>query len=385
MRVGVFLFGGVEMDTIGAGPPAPTERRYGADQTWQATERVLDMGVVAETANYEFFMFTEHHFMHEGYEVIPNPMLFGSVLAERTERIHIGELFNIVPQWHPLRFAEDFASLVNLSKGRAILGVGRGSVQRESIPLGSTIASAEDPKGRSEADRQNRELFGEALEIIRLALDNETFAYHGEHFVLPQPGIPDRGKMVETLTLVPRPLYPYEIWQAVSSPPTLEYVPRQGWGGVFAHTHHLLIDKSWSRFAEIYEETHGVALAPGEKRMLVVDTFVADSHEEAMAGARPSHDEYIKFLLPYGWLARGYRDSAGNPYPDGFTPTLEDSIEQRWCMVGTAEAVAEGIANRIDALGGVEDLAIMPICLGASYDLYEQQIMRFAKEVRPLL
>ena len=385
MRVGIFMFGGVEMNQIGAGPPDPTERRYVADQTWHATERILEMGVVADDVGYDFFMFTEHHFQHEGYEVVPNPMLAGSVLAQRTERIHIGALFNIVPLWHPIRLAEDFASLVNFSKGRAILGVGRGTVQRESIPLGSTIGSDEDPEGYAEADRRNREVFAEAMEVIHLALENETFAYHGEHFDLPPPGILDRGNTVETLTLVPRPLYPYETWQAVTSPPTLEYVPRQGWTGVFGEKHHLLIDKEWSRFAEVYEETHGVALGSGEKRVLVVDTFIADTHEEAMAGARPSHDEYTKFLMPYGWLSLGYRDQAGNPYPDGFIPTLEESIEQRFCMVGTAETVAEGIAKRIDELGGVKDLAVFPNCLGASYDLFEEQIIRFAKEVRPLL
>ena len=29
MKTGIFLFGGVEMDDAGAGPPAPTDRRYG--------------------------------------------------------------------------------------------------------------------------------------------------------------------------------------------------------------------------------------------------------------------------------------------------------------------------------------------------------------------
>ena len=110
------MFGGVEMEDLGAGRTDPIKHRYGPDQTWHATERILDMGVVADTAGYDFFMFTEHHFMHEGYEVIPNATLLGSVLAERTERIRIGAMFNVVPIWHPIRLAEDFASLVNLSK-----------------------------------------------------------------------------------------------------------------------------------------------------------------------------------------------------------------------------------------------------------------------------
>lgn len=384
MKVGVFLFGGVEMDSIGAGPPLPTERRYGPNETWHATERIMDTGVIADRAGYEFFMFTEHHFQHEGYEVVPNAILLGSVLAERTERIHIGAMFNIVPLWHPIRFAEDFATFVNLSGGRAILGVGRGTVQRESVPFGSNIASVEDPVGSAEAETRNREVFQEALDVIRLALESDTFSYHGRHFDLPPPGIVDRGSIVETLTLVPRPLHPYEIWQPVTSPPTLEYVPRQGFTGVFWHSHHSVVKEQWARFARIYEEAHGTVLGPGEKRVLVVDVFIADSHEEAMAGARPSHDEYWKFLAPYGRTG-GYRDPEGNPYGRDFIPTLEESIAQKAWMIGTPEDVTEGIKFRIDELGGIENLAVFPICLSAPYDIYEEQITRFAEEVRPHL
>jgi alkanesulfonate monooxygenase SsuD/methylene tetrahydromethanopterin reductase-like flavin-dependent oxidoreductase (luciferase family) len=39
-------------------------------------------------------------------------------------------MFNVVPQWNPLRLAEDFATLHNLSGGRGMLGVGRGTVPR---------------------------------------------------------------------------------------------------------------------------------------------------------------------------------------------------------------------------------------------------------------
>ena len=48
MEHGVFLFGCVEMDDAGAGPPAPTDRRYTQKQMWQASLRMLDVGVKAE-------------------------------------------------------------------------------------------------------------------------------------------------------------------------------------------------------------------------------------------------------------------------------------------------------------------------------------------------
>ena len=77
---------------------------------------------------------------------------------------------------------------------------------------------------------------------------------HGDVFDFPPPGIPDRGGFVEELTLVPQPLYPYEIWQAITSPPTLEQVPRAGWGGVFWNCHHSFIKMRWERFAEVLDE-----------------------------------------------------------------------------------------------------------------------------------
>ncbi len=113
------------------------------------------------------------------------------------------------------------------------------------------------------------------MEIIRQALDNETFSFHGKHFDIPVPGIPDRGSTVQSLTLIPRPAFPYEIWQAVTSPPTLDYVPVVGHGAVFWNQHYSFIKRFGDKYGETYEKTHGVALAPHEKRMLVVATSPA--------------------------------------------------------------------------------------------------------------
>jgi alkanesulfonate monooxygenase SsuD/methylene tetrahydromethanopterin reductase-like flavin-dependent oxidoreductase (luciferase family) len=382
MRIGVFLFGGVEIDDAGAGPPAPTDRRYSQEQMWAAAERMLDAGVATEQAGLDAFWLTEHHFQYEGYEVIPNGILFGVALAQRTERISIGAMFNIVTQWHPLRLAEDFATLHNLSKGRAILGVGRGTVPREAEPLGSKIGSFDNPEA-AEADRLNREVFDEAMEVITLAFEKEHFSYHGRHFNFPPPGIPDRGGSVQELTLVPRPLHPYEIWQAITSPPTLEQVPKRGFGGVMWLQHHSFIRQRWERFAEIWEATHGVALAPGAKRNLVLNVRIDDSYEAAVAAARPGHDEFWKFLGPYGW-SRGYRGPDGKPAPPGLIPSLEESLDNRVWVVGTAEQVAEGIARYRDELA-LQELTIFPHFPGDSYDQAEEQIHRFGQDVAPLL
>ena len=350
---------------------------------WEATERIIDMAVVSDRLGYDSFWTTEHHFQYEGYEVVPNGILLSTIIAERTEQIRLGMMFNILGQWHPLKLAEDFATLHNISGGRGILGVGRGTVPREAENLGTKIGSFDNPD-QAAADEFNRKQSAEALEVVRLALDNETFSYHGEVFEFPAPGIPDRGGTVQELSLLPRPLYPYEIWQAITSPPTLETVPRAGVGGVFWLKNHVFTKQYWDRYAEIYAQTHGIELAPGEKRTLVVNVRVDDSREAAIDGVRNGHDEFWKFLGPYGW-SRGYMGEGGKPAPPGLIPTLEESLDNRTWLVGTADDVAEGIAAYRDDFGGLDNLVIFPAMLGDPYSQVEEQLERFAADVMPQL
>jgi alkanesulfonate monooxygenase SsuD/methylene tetrahydromethanopterin reductase-like flavin-dependent oxidoreductase (luciferase family) len=383
MRTGVFLFGGVELADAGGGPPASTDRRSTQEEMWRATEQLLDLGVACEGLGYDIFWLTEHHFQHEGYEVVPNGILFGATLAARTSRLGIGTMFNIVPQWHPLRLAEDFAYLHNISGGRGLFGVGRGTVPREAETLGTRIGSFDNPEG-AEADRLNREQFDEAVEVIRGAFDNELFKFAGRHYTFPPPGIPDRGGYVEHLTLVPRPLHPVEWWQAITSPPTLEAAPRKGFGGVFWLKHHAFVAQWWERYAELYAQHQGSELAPGEKRMLVLGYHIGDSREQALASVRAGHDEFWKFLGPYGW-SRGYMGADGKPAPAGLIPTLEDSVANRTWLVGTAEDVAEGIDAYRRELGGLVDLCLFPNLPGDPYAATHEQLARYAEGVSPLL
>jgi alkanesulfonate monooxygenase SsuD/methylene tetrahydromethanopterin reductase-like flavin-dependent oxidoreductase (luciferase family) len=152
---------------------------------------------------------------------------------------------------------------------------------------------------------------------------------------------------------------------------------------VFWLQNHQLISRFWDRYAELYEAAHDDRLAPGERRMLVLNVRVADTHEKAWASARAGHDEFWKFLGPYGW-SRGYLGPDGEPSPPGLIPTLEESVEQRVWVIGTPEEVAEGIARYRDELG-LQDLVIFPGYPGDRYDACEEQLTRFAEDVAPLL
>ena len=88
-------------------------------------------------------MLAEHHFQHEGYEVIPNILMVAVHLAHVTKRLKTGCGFNITPMWHPLRLAEDFATADILTKGRTIRGrLTRGVPRRRYIRLRRQVEDA---------------------------------------------------------------------------------------------------------------------------------------------------------------------------------------------------------------------------------------------------
>ncbi|MEO6123288.1 MAG: LLM class flavin-dependent oxidoreductase [Ilumatobacteraceae bacterium] len=385
MKLGAFFFGGVAMTDAGAGAPAPMNRRFTNEEMWAATLSYVDSAIVADELGYDSFWTTEHHFQYEGYEVIPNGIQLSTWIAAKTQQITLGTMFNVVPQWNPLRLAEDFSTLLNISGGRAALGVGRGTVPREVLHLndkGVSIGSMDNPD-QVAADVHNREVFEESMEIVRTALRDETFSFRGKHFTIPVDGIPDRGATVQELSLVPRPMFPYEIWQAVTSPPTLDYVPVVGHGAVFWNQHYSFIKRFWDLYGANYEQAHGVTLPASEKRMMVVATRIEDTHEAAMASARNGHDEFWKFLGPYGW-SRGYMGANGKPAQPGLIPTLEESIENKTILVGTAEEVAQEVQFLKDLLG-FEHLTIFPHLLGDPYSKANEQMERFITEVKPLV
>ncbi len=118
--------------------------------------------------------------------------------------------------------------------------------------------------------------------------------------------------------------------------------------------------------------------------MMVVSTCIGDTYEQAVEMVRPGHDEFWKFLGPYGW-SKGYMGDDGRPAPPGLIPTLEESIEHKTWLVGTADDVAEGLAFYAEQFGGLENLTIFPNMPGDSYARTQEQMTRFAEEVLPKL
>ncbi len=379
MRLDVFFFGTVPMPDAGDDGPLPTSRRYGNDAVLACYDNLFGWAGTADRLGYDTFWLTEHHFQHEGYEVVPNLIQFGLALAMRTERIRQGQMFNVVPQWHPLRLAEDFAVADLLTGGRMVLGVGRGTVPREAESLGSVVASGDNDMSRA-ADARNQEVFQEAMEVIRRALTLERFSFSGKHYRFPPVGIPDRGATVSDLTLVPRPTRALEIYQPITSPDTMAYAPAHGHKGIYWQAPPDKIKARWDDYARVAAET-GREVGPGADRALVLNVHVGPDRQRAMARVRAGHDEFCRFLAPYGRF-KAMRLPDGSPVPFAFQPTLEESMAQRLWAVGSPDEVAEEIAWWRDLLD-LEHLIVFLEAPGLGRAEIDEQLHLVAEEVMP--
>ena len=375
VRVDVHFYATVPMPDAGAGPPAPVDRRCSNDDVVACYANLCRWAGTADRLGFDTMWLTEHHFQYEGYEVTPNLILFGVHLAGLTRRLRFGQFFNIVPQWHPLRLAEDFAMADILTGGRLVFGVGRGTVPREAETFGSPVASGDNEMSR-EADRRNREMFEEGVEVIKAAWSQERFSFSGKHFTFPPPGIPDRGSTVTHLTLIPRPLtQPVEFFQPITSPATLVYAAKAGHTGVFALGSHAYTKANWDRFGEEY----ATPLAPGERRCLQLIVHVGRTTQQAIERARPGLDEHVKFLSQYG---RFRNLEVGAPFT--FRPTVEDVRRVRAMAIGSVEEVVDVIGEWRDVLG-LRHLAVFPELPGLSGDEVDEQMELLAGEVLPRL
>jgi alkanesulfonate monooxygenase SsuD/methylene tetrahydromethanopterin reductase-like flavin-dependent oxidoreductase (luciferase family) len=379
LQFGVFFFCGVDMPDAGAQGTPPQDRRYGQAEFLKVYADLEAYARTADKLGFDSLWLAEHHFQYEGYEVVPNAILLAAFLAERTRQIRFGAMFNVLPQWHPLRFAEDFALADVMSGGRMICGIGRGTVPREAEPLGIRVGWNNDPD-----DIHNREVFEEQVKVLKLAWHNETFNFQGKHYQLPPQKIDDRGRGVQTLTLIPKPLNtPVEIWQPVTSPPTADYVARERHKAVYWYQNRAVLKRSWQQYADLVEQYHGVRLRPGEDRQAVLNIAIGDTHEQAMAMARPGHDEFWRFLGPYGW-SKAYADEDGRSWAYGRIPSLEESIAQGAWLVGTADHVGEQMAELQSDLG-MEYMTLFPHFPGMAREQAIEQLERFSRDIKPNL
>ncbi len=127
-------------------------------------ERVIDETIVeaklTEQLGFDAVWLAEHHF--DGICAYVDPISFAAALATATSRIKIGFAVAQVSLHHPIRLAEQISLLDNITKGRIIAGLGRGTAyniydyQGYGVPAEHRSASRRPRRSCSRPGRANR-------------------------------------------------------------------------------------------------------------------------------------------------------------------------------------------------------------------------------------
>lgn len=369
----VFYVGNIDLEDVGLDGIPANDRRYRNERLTQSMETAEKAAILMDELGYHALWMAEHHFQREGYECIPNVIMMGTHLAAKTERLKFGCGFNIVPMWHPLRLAEDYAMADVLTGGRMIFGVGRGYHSREVETFGSPVIDND----------LNRELFEEQIEVILKAFNSESFSHHGKNYNIP-PDVPYRGYDLEEITLVPRPLnLPVETWQPVVSGSSIDFTVKNGFNGVVALTGEKLVDQAFHRFRDACER-NGRGNVLGSGLALGIGFYIADNENDAMERLRPFHDERFKWFAPFGFVR--YADEEGRvwgtPGAPARTPRIEDGVQQKAWICGPPSHQIEFLKGIEEKYPGLENI-ILHWPEGMPRGEYLSQLRIFAEEVMP--
>src|SRR5436305_12425248 len=164
---------------------------------------ILDEALYAEEVGLNSAWIGEHHVSALG--VLSCPDLVLAQVAARTKHIRLAPAVTVLPLHHPIRVAEQWATLDLLSGGRVDFAAGRGYDKREYTPLG---ASFEDNQG----------IFEEGMEIVRrLWASDGPISHRGKHY------------QFDDVAITPRPVQrPIPAYVASFSKPSIELAARLG-------------------------------------------------------------------------------------------------------------------------------------------------------------
>jgi alkanesulfonate monooxygenase SsuD/methylene tetrahydromethanopterin reductase-like flavin-dependent oxidoreductase (luciferase family) len=311
--------------------------------------RLLARAERAEALGLHSLWIPESHF-HPGASA--SPLVVLSAVATRTRRLRLATTSLLLPIQHPLRVAADVAVLDVLSNGRVVLGVGRGF----RAPLFEGF-------GVSPGDKRDR--FEESLDACLRAWSGEPLTLEGEHFASAA------GEAVRlSLRPVQRPHPPLVV--AAFGPKGLLQAARRGLPYLASPLESLATLEENYALWRAHLPAGATCAGNGAPSVPVMrSVFVARDEDEA----RRVRD----LLAAETARLRG----AGPAASAALARAAGGSLEER-ALVGTAPAVAEGIARYRERLG--MDLLVARFeVAGVAPEDCDASLTRLAEEVLPAL
>jgi alkanesulfonate monooxygenase SsuD/methylene tetrahydromethanopterin reductase-like flavin-dependent oxidoreductase (luciferase family) len=252
--------------------------------------------------------------------VLSSPLTVAAAIAARTRRMKIGTAVQVLPLHHPLRLAEDVATVDHLSGGRFIFGVGRSNYPGAYKAFGIPYA-------------ESRERLFEMLEVLKLAWTEPDFSYRGAYHAFSK------------VTVVPKPLQkPHPpIRVAVESVDSAVAVARLG--------HPVFVSVRIGTFSDLapliraYRDAYRASGHAGEGAVyLRVPLYLAESDERAREEAQASVTSFFQHVAelldwsarrPDGQTDQRRRERAGELRAMSYDQALRDHA-----VIGSAGAVS---------------------------------------------
>jgi alkanesulfonate monooxygenase SsuD/methylene tetrahydromethanopterin reductase-like flavin-dependent oxidoreductase (luciferase family) len=373
-------YGTVDMEDLGYTGKPLNDRRYSNAELANALRKAVAYAKCMDERGYHTFWMAEHHFQPEGTELIPNLLMMAMHLVNVTKNLKIGCGFNVVPMWHPLRLAEDYAMADVLSGGRVIFGVARGYHTREVETFGAPLLDQE----------ANRELFEEGVDILFKAFEGKPFSHKGKYYTIP-PEVPYRGYTLKEITLVPAPEHlPVECWQPIQSGSdrAFDFMAKHGIHGVIGggSAEGGAVERHMLGFQAAYAR-RGIKLELGERLALGFQFHIAKSREDGMREAARHYEENMKMFGELR-LVRALSDeqiaAMRDPKLAATTklPTIEDAVKAGGFLTGRPDDIVEQLKAVEKRYPGI-DRVICSTPLGTPLDVQLEDLDRFSKEVIP--
>ena len=293
--------------------------RPGETDWTRAYDETVRVAVEAERLGFTSIWTSEHHFVDDGY--MPSLLVVGAALAQATSRIELGTGVILAPMHHPLRLAEDAATLQLLSHGRLILGLGLGWSEVEFAGLGA------DARRRGAA-------MDEILSILPQAWTGEPFTHHGAVYDIP------------TLAVRPAPAHRIPVLIGGGAEAAIRRAARLA-DGLFAN---VPADQFVQQVRWVLDECEKVGRDPSTFRFIHYSVLLPGA-SRAAALAR-----YRDVLWAMQWKYSDMEASAARSLPPPAAPPFNGSDEElakgRATFAGTADEMVSAMLE-IRRLAGV--------------------------------
>lgn len=321
---------------------------------------IAEEAIYAEKVGFHSAWIGEHHFSSLGVNSAPELLL--TYVAAKTERIRLAPAVNVLPLHHPIRVAEQWATLDLLSGGRVDFAAGRGYDRREYAPFGISFDD-------------NFSAFTEGLEIVQRLWQTELpISFHGKHYSF------------DDVWITPRPVQrPLPIYVASFSQPSIELAARLGTGLVVAAGAATSVHGGLAQVAERYRTAcaaHGTK--PGR---LITSYFIhfADTADEERA-ARERQLRYHKECTSPAFP--GDPNTAPENYRyflkivERYKSMKAEDLDENAVLIGNAARMTETLKRKVEAAGF--DEVILYFNLGLKpHSRVKEEMERFMAEVAP--